>query len=81
MIELVLPPAYMVQIPTWDGEDPRCLRALLAQAPFETVSAIATHFLGRPATPPLAGTRPRRLPPKRPPQATSQARVSGRSIP
>lgn len=54
MIELVLPPAYMVQIPTWDGEDPRCLRALLAQAPFETVSAIASHFLGRPATPPLA---------------------------
>lgn len=54
LIELVLPPAYMVQIPTWDGEDPRSLRALLAQAPFETVSAIASHFLGRPATPPLA---------------------------
>lgn len=54
MIELVLPPAYLVQLPTWDGEDPRCLRALLAQAPFETVSAIASHFLGRPATPPLA---------------------------
>src|SRR5690606_19850650 len=54
LVELVLPPAYMVQIPTYDGEDPRGLRALLAQAPFETVSAIASHFLGRPATPPLA---------------------------
>jgi hypothetical protein len=54
LIELVLPPAYIVQLPTWEGEDPRSLRALLAQAPFESVSAIASHFLGRPATPPLA---------------------------
>jgi len=54
LIELVLPAAYIVQLPTWEGEDPRSLRALLAQAPFESVSAIASHFLGRPATPPLA---------------------------
>lgn len=53
-IELVLPAAYLVQLRSWEGEDPRGLRALLAQAPFETVSAIAAHYLGRPATPPIA---------------------------
>ena len=30
------------------------MRALLSQAPFETMSAIASHYLGRPATPPIA---------------------------
>jgi len=53
-IELVLPDAYIVQLRSWEGEDPRGVRALIAQAPFETVSAIASHYLGRPATPPLA---------------------------
>ncbi|HKQ71394.1 MAG TPA: hypothetical protein VJT73_18750, partial [Polyangiaceae bacterium] len=53
-IELVLPYAYLVQLRSWEAEDPRGVRALLAQAPFETVSAIATHYLGRPATPPIA---------------------------
>jgi len=53
-IELVLPYAYLVQLRSWEGEDPRGIRALLAQAPFETVSAIASHYLGRPATPPIA---------------------------
>ncbi|HVJ91261.1 MAG TPA: hypothetical protein VM580_15765, partial [Labilithrix sp.] len=53
-IELVLPAAYLVQLRSWEGEDPRGVRALLAQAPFETVSAIAGHYLGRPATPPVA---------------------------
>jgi len=53
-IELVLPYAYLVQLRSWEGEDPRGSRALLAQAPFETVSAIASHYLGRPATPPIA---------------------------
>jgi hypothetical protein len=52
-VELVLPAAYLVQLRTWEGEDPRGVRALLAQAPFETVSAIAGHYLGRPATPPI----------------------------
>src|SRR5262245_44870899 len=55
-IELVLPYAYLVQLRSWEGEDPRGIRALLAQAPFETVSAIASHYLGRPATPPIALT-------------------------
>ena len=53
-IELVLPHAFLVQLRSWEGEDPRGIRALLGQAPFETVSAIASHYLGRPATPPIA---------------------------
>jgi len=53
-IELVLPVAFLLQLKSWEGEDPRALRALLAQVPFETLSAIASHYLGRPATPPIA---------------------------
>jgi hypothetical protein len=53
-VELILPAAYLVQLKTWEGEDPRSLRALLSQAAFETTSAIAAHYLGRPATPPIA---------------------------
>jgi hypothetical protein len=53
-IELVLPIAFLVQIKPWEGEDPRSMRALLSQASFETASAIAAHYLGRPATPPIA---------------------------
>jgi hypothetical protein len=53
-VELLLPPAYLLQLSSWEGENPRGLRALLAQAPFETTSAIAAHYLGRPATPPIA---------------------------
>jgi hypothetical protein len=53
-IELVLPAAYLLQLKAWESEDPRGMRALLSQAPFETLSAIASHYLGRPATPPIA---------------------------
>ncbi len=53
-IELILPAAFLIQLKTWEGEDPRALRALLSQAPFETMSAIAANYLGRPATPPIA---------------------------
>jgi hypothetical protein len=53
-VELMLPTAFLVQMKSWEGEDPRSLRALLAEAPFETASAIATHYLGRPSTPPIA---------------------------
>lgn len=53
-VELLVPAAYLVQLRAWEGEDPRGIRALLAQAPFETVSAIAGNYLGRPATPPIA---------------------------
>jgi hypothetical protein len=52
--ELVLPTAFLLQLKSWEGEDPRAIRALVAQAPLETVSAIAAHYLGRPATPPIA---------------------------
>lgn len=54
VLELVLPTALLVQLKAADGEDPRSLRALLADAPFETASAIATHYLGRPSAPPVA---------------------------
>jgi len=50
----MLPTAFLVQMKSWEGEDPRSLRALLAEAPFETASAIASHYLGRPSTPPIA---------------------------
>ncbi len=53
-IELILPLAFLIQLKSWEGEDPRALRALLAQAPFETMSAVASHYLERPATPPIA---------------------------
>ena len=52
-VELVLPTAHLLQLRSWEGEDPRGARALLAQASFETTSAIASHYLGRPATPPI----------------------------
>ncbi len=53
-VELVLPSAYLVQLRSWEGEDPRGVRALLAQASPETLGAIAGHYLGRPATTPVA---------------------------
>jgi hypothetical protein len=53
-VELLLPIAYMVQMRTWEGEDPRGVRALLAQSTPEVAGSIAAHYLGRPATPPIA---------------------------
>jgi hypothetical protein len=53
-VELLLPAAHLVQLRSWEAEDPRGVRALLAQASFETQSAVAGHYLGRPATPPIA---------------------------
>lgn len=53
-IELLLPIAYLLQLRPWEGEDPRGVRALLARASFETCTAVASHYLGRPATPPMA---------------------------
>lgn len=53
-VELVLPSAYMVLIPPWEGEDPRGIRALLTQASSETLTIIASHYLGKPSPPPLA---------------------------
>ncbi len=53
-VELLLPAAHLVQLRPWEAEDPRGMRALLAQSSFETSSAIAAHYLGRPATPPIS---------------------------
>jgi hypothetical protein len=53
-IELLLPIAYMVQMRTWEGEDPRGVRALIAQSHPDVAASIAAHYLGRPATPPIA---------------------------
>ncbi|MDX2054410.1 MAG: hypothetical protein SFV15_18560 [Polyangiaceae bacterium] len=51
---LVLPIAFMMQLKSWEGEDPRGLRALLAQLHPDVASSIASHYLGRTATPPVA---------------------------
>jgi hypothetical protein len=53
-IELVLPSAFQVQLPPWEGEDPRGIRALMAQSTSETQTGIATHYLGKPAIAPMA---------------------------
>ncbi len=52
-VELLLPLAYLLQLRTWEGEDPRGLRPLLAQINAEVAGSIASHYLGRPATPPV----------------------------
>jgi hypothetical protein len=53
-VELLLPIAHMIQLRTWEGEDPRGARALLAQLHPDVASSIASHYLGRPATPPVS---------------------------
>ncbi len=53
-VELLLPIAYMLQLRSWEGEDPRGVRALLSQVSQEVAGSIAGHYLGRPATPPMA---------------------------
>lgn len=53
-IELILPIAFQLQMKSWPGEDPRSVRALLAQAHPDVAAGIAGHYLGRAATPPLA---------------------------
>lgn len=52
-VELVLPIAHMLQLRSWQGDDPRGVRALISQASSDVASSIASHYLGRPATPPL----------------------------
>jgi len=53
-VELLLPIAFMLQLSSWEGEDPRGVRALLSQVSQEVAGSIAGHYLGRPATPPMA---------------------------
>ncbi len=52
--ELLLPVAFMVQLKTWEGENPRGIRALLTQVSPSVASAIASHYLGSSATNPLS---------------------------
>lgn len=53
-VELLLPIAFMLQLRSWEGEDPRGVRSLLSQVTQEVAGSIAGHYLGRPATPPMA---------------------------
>lgn len=53
-VELIVPVAFLLQLRTWPGEDPRGVRALLAQVHPDVAAAIAGHYLGRTATPPLS---------------------------
>lgn len=53
-LELLLPIANMLQLRSWEGEDPRGARALMAQLHPDVASSLAGHYLGRPATPPVA---------------------------
>ncbi len=53
-LETLLPIAYMIQMRPWAGEDPRGVRALFSQLTAEVAQSIASQYLGRPATPPLA---------------------------
>jgi hypothetical protein len=51
--ELVVPYAHMAQIRGVDAENPRCFRALVTRASHDAQLAIASYYLGRPATPPV----------------------------
>jgi len=53
-LEVLLPIAFMIQMRPWEGEDPRGIRALMSQLTAEVAQSMASHYLGRPATPPLA---------------------------
>lgn len=53
-VELLLPIAFMLQLRSWEGEDPRGVRALLSQVSQDVAGSIAGQYLGRPATPPMA---------------------------
>jgi hypothetical protein len=52
--ELLLPIAYMVQLKTWEGENPRGIRALLTQVSPSVAASIASHYLGSSATNPIS---------------------------
>jgi hypothetical protein len=52
--ELLLPIAYMVQLKSWEGENPRGVRALLTQASPSVAAGIASHYLGSSATNPIS---------------------------
>ncbi len=53
-VELLLPIAYIVQMASWEGEDPRGIRSLLTQVGPSVQASIASHHLGSAATNPIA---------------------------
>jgi hypothetical protein len=53
-VELLLPIAHMLQLRPWEGEDPRGVRALLWQLHPDVAASVASHYLGRSATPPIS---------------------------
>lgn len=53
-IDLLLPIAHMLVLRPWEGENPRAIRALLNQLGQDVAASVASHYLGRPATPPVA---------------------------
>lgn len=53
-LEVLLPIAFMIQLRPWEGENPRGIRALMSQLTAEVAQSIASHYMGRSATPPLA---------------------------
>jgi hypothetical protein len=52
-VELVMPVAFLLQMRSWPGEDPRGLRALLSQTSTDVAGGIAAYYLGRPSPPPV----------------------------
>jgi hypothetical protein len=53
-MDLLLPSAHLLVLRSWEGEDPRGVRALLNQLNPDVAASVASHYLGRPATPPVA---------------------------
>lgn len=53
-VELLLPIAHLLQLRPWEGEDPHGVRALLWQLHPDVAASVASHYLGRSATPPLS---------------------------
>ncbi len=53
-VELLLPIAHLLQLRPWEGEDPRGVRALLWQLHPDVAASVASHYLGRSATPPIS---------------------------
>jgi hypothetical protein len=52
-VELILPIAFLLQMRSWAGEDPRGIRALLSQTSTDVAGSIAAYYVGRPVPPPV----------------------------
>ncbi|MGE5787463.1 MAG: hypothetical protein ACM3ZE_22910, partial [Myxococcales bacterium] len=45
-LEVLLPIAFMIQMRSWEGEDPRGIRALMSQLTTDDEQSIASQYLG-----------------------------------